>query len=146
MDNCTGGPVVDQYRQTSQPGVFACGNVLHVHDLADEASAEGELAGLSAARFLCAQFPLQRVAITPGDGVRSVVPQSLSVPLDGSVTLSGRLSCSVERPALALSTCGGRELARQPLVKATRGGSWRMRLPKEVPIEPLTVSLVSGRS
>lgn len=46
----TGGAVVDQRMETSLPGVFACGNALHIHDLVDFASAEGEVAGREAAR------------------------------------------------------------------------------------------------
>ncbi len=52
MDPVTGGALVDQDRQTSQPGIFACGNVLHVHDLVDFVSEEAAIAGESAAAFI----------------------------------------------------------------------------------------------
>lgn len=48
----TGGPVVDDNLETTVPGVFACGNVLHVHDLVDHVSQEAEMAGLCAVRYL----------------------------------------------------------------------------------------------
>ena len=48
----TKGAVVDDYLMTSLPGVFSCGNVLHVHDLVDHVSAEGTQAGANAARYL----------------------------------------------------------------------------------------------
>ena len=48
-DPATGGPKVDGSFQTSVPGVFSCGNSLHIHDLADWASAEGDAAGAAAA-------------------------------------------------------------------------------------------------
>ena len=48
IDAVTGGPRVDSRFSTDVPGVFACGNALHVHDLVDHASAEGECAGASA--------------------------------------------------------------------------------------------------
>lgn len=51
IDPRTRGAVVDQRLMTSQPGVFSCGNVLHVHDLADNATAEAELAGANAAAW-----------------------------------------------------------------------------------------------
>jgi CxxC motif-containing protein/NADPH-dependent 2,4-dienoyl-CoA reductase/sulfur reductase-like enzyme len=51
LDPRGGGPVVDAYCATDVPGVYACGNSLHIHDLADHASIEGELAGTHAARF-----------------------------------------------------------------------------------------------
>ena len=45
MDGKTGGPVVGENLECSIPGVFACGNVLHVHELVDHVSAEAEKAG-----------------------------------------------------------------------------------------------------
>ena len=52
MDGITKGAVVDQDRETSVDGIFACGNVLHVHDLVDFVSQEAETAGKSAANYL----------------------------------------------------------------------------------------------
>ena len=52
LSNITSGAKVDQNRQTNIPGIFACGNVLHVHDLVDFVSEEAEIAGVSAANFI----------------------------------------------------------------------------------------------
>ena len=52
IDPRTRGPVVDLYRQTTAPGIFACGNVVKVHELVDFVSEEGALAGKSAAHFV----------------------------------------------------------------------------------------------
>lgn len=51
LDPRTRGAVVDQGLQTSVPGIFACGNVLHVHDLADNVTTESERAGAAAAAY-----------------------------------------------------------------------------------------------
>lgn len=51
LDPCTRGAVVDQSLQTGVPGIFACGNVLHVHDLADNVTTESERAGAAAAAW-----------------------------------------------------------------------------------------------
>ena len=51
LDPCTRGAVVDQSLQTGVPGIFACGNVLHVHDLADNVTTESERAGEAAAAY-----------------------------------------------------------------------------------------------
>ena len=51
FDRVTGGPVVDEYRETTHPGVFACGNVLHVHDLVDFVTLESQTAGEGAAIY-----------------------------------------------------------------------------------------------
>jgi len=52
LDNITGGAVVDQSRETSVDGIFACGNALHVHDLVDYVSEEAEIAGKSAVEYI----------------------------------------------------------------------------------------------
>ena len=80
MDGITGGASVDQYRQTSLPGVFACGNVLHVHDLVDYVSEEAALAGTSAAAHLRGELTEGRTITLKTDGkVRYTVPQTVTV-------------------------------------------------------------------
>ena len=93
----TGGPVVDQYRETSQAGIFAAGNVVHVHDLVDFVSEEAEIAGKYAALTVRGEMPeAQRsVWVLPGDGVNTCVPQRLS--LSGEETMV-RLFMRAARP------------------------------------------------
>lgn len=83
MDPGTNGPKVNQYRQTSQKPVFACGNVVHVNDLVDNVTAESLTAGASAARFAMGKLPEahQTVKTVPGENVRYLCPQQ--VALDG---------------------------------------------------------------
>jgi pyruvate/2-oxoglutarate dehydrogenase complex dihydrolipoamide dehydrogenase (E3) component len=52
MDPVTGGALVDDICQTQVPGIFACGNVLQVHDLVDYVSEEAERAGIGAAELI----------------------------------------------------------------------------------------------
>jgi NADPH-dependent 2,4-dienoyl-CoA reductase/sulfur reductase-like enzyme len=79
-DRITSGAVVDQFRQTSQRGFFAAGNVLHVHDLVDLVSNEAEIAGRSAALFAAGTLPeaTHERPVIAGPGLRQVVPQRLS--------------------------------------------------------------------
>ena len=80
MDGITGGASVDQYRQTSLKGVFACGNVLHVHDLVDYVSEEAALAGTSAAAHLRGELTEGKTITLKTDGkVRYTVPQAVTV-------------------------------------------------------------------
>lgn len=80
MDGITGGATVDQYRQTSLKGVFACGNVLHVHDLVDYVSEEAALAGSSAAAHLRGELTEGKTITLKTDGkVRYTVPQAVTV-------------------------------------------------------------------
>lgn len=76
----TSGPVVDDTLQTSQDGIFACGNVLHVHDLVDYVSEEATLAGKNAALYvLNGKQEKQEIPLVAADGVRYTVPQTLDV-------------------------------------------------------------------
>lgn len=78
LDSVTGGPVVDDSYETSVSGIFSCGNVLHVHDIADYASLEAEVAGRSAA--LHSKGRLDKpydIPVEVSAGVRYVVPHRL---------------------------------------------------------------------
>jgi hypothetical protein len=76
IDPRTNGPVVWENRETSIPGVFACGNVLHVHDLVDYVSAESEQAGRAAAAYLSGvRAEGEEIRISNGEGVGYTVPQ-----------------------------------------------------------------------
>ena len=78
LDAVTGGPAVDETLATSLPGVFACGNVLHVHDLVDFVSQEAARAGENAARYLLEhRREGKTVRLTGQNGVRYTVPQYL---------------------------------------------------------------------
>ena len=76
IDPGTGGPVVDEFMHTSVEGIFACGNVLHVNDLVDNVSREGELAGRSAAQFALNKLPEREMGlqIKAGENVGQIVP------------------------------------------------------------------------
>jgi thioredoxin reductase len=72
----TGGPFVDNLWQTSVPGIFAGGNVVHVHDLADHATQSSEDAALGAVRYIYEKKLLanDKTSIIPGHNIRYVVP------------------------------------------------------------------------
>lgn len=76
MDPVTRGPRVDESYQTSLDGVFACGNVLHVHDLVDFVANEGSKAGISAARYVQNQLSSSDGFKTEAKtGIGYIVPQ-----------------------------------------------------------------------
>ena len=80
LDGVTGGPVVGDDLSTSLPGVFACGNVLHVHDLVDFVSEEAGRAGRSAAEYVLHRRSAGRaVALRGKNGVRYTVPQHIDL-------------------------------------------------------------------
>jgi pyruvate/2-oxoglutarate dehydrogenase complex dihydrolipoamide dehydrogenase (E3) component len=95
MNRVTSGPNVDDKLQTGVPGVFACGNVLHVHDLVDYVSSEAALAGENAAAFVLnanAVEKTHKVVIKAENGVRYTVPQTIDVEnMNDSVTVRFRV-------------------------------------------------------
>lgn len=79
LDKTTNGAVVDQNRQTSIEGVFACGNVLHVHDLVDFVSAEAEIAGKAASEYIVGkQGGNANIQLVTDGRIRYTVPQHIS--------------------------------------------------------------------
>lgn len=83
MEPVTSGPIVNESLETSVEGVFACGNVLHVHDLVDFVSEEAAAAGRNAAAYVKAGGTLgeksTEIPILAVDGVRYTVPKKIHV-------------------------------------------------------------------
>jgi len=81
----TGGPVVDSTLMTSLPGVFACGNVLHVHDLVDYVAEEARRAGAYAADWLEGRRPRRELRVKAGANLRYVAPGRLDPERDNKL-------------------------------------------------------------
>jgi len=89
----TGGAVVDERLMTSVAGIFSCGNVLHIHDVADWASFEGFAAGERAARYAAGERPAREtVRVSPGPKVKYALPQLVTAGTAG-VEWSFRVTC-----------------------------------------------------
>lgn len=93
MDPRTSGPVVGELRETSIPGVFACGNVVHVHDLVDFVSEESVLAGKGAAKYIAGALDDHvNFETKNGEGISYIVPQHVSLKnMDDSLTFYMRV-------------------------------------------------------
>ncbi|SDY52394.1 Thioredoxin reductase [Proteiniborus ethanoligenes] len=90
LDNITGGPIVNESMETTIEGIFACGNVVHVHDLVDYVSEEGRRAGKNAAKYIAKAFREtdKTISVKAGKGIRYIVPQVIRLNnLDNSLTL-----------------------------------------------------------
>lgn len=96
LDPSTRGAVVDQSLQTGVPGIFACGNVLHVHDLADNVTTESERAGAAAAAYAlgtgAGTVPDWELTVSPAGIAGYALPGRIT-----TVTLT-RLNFRVRRP------------------------------------------------
>jgi thioredoxin reductase len=99
MDPLTGGPIVSGTMETTVPGVFAAGNVVHVNDLADWVSQEARGAGEGAGALATgARRPDQDIRLLPGDNVAYVVPHTISS--DRPHTVSFRVRRPIHGPTL----------------------------------------------
>ena len=113
IDPRTSGAVVYENMETSLPGVFACGNVAHVHDLVDFVTAESQRAGRAAARYVLEGAGPEESAleVVSGDCVTYTVPQHIR---PGRVEQGCELFFRVNRvcgPSRIAVTSGGRQLA-----------------------------------
>jgi hypothetical protein len=95
IDRVTSGPVVNESMETSIEGIFACGNVVHVHDLVDYVTEESRLAGKCAAEYALnggRKEETDKVKMIAGKGIRYVVPQLIRKDsLKGEVRLFFRV-------------------------------------------------------
>ncbi len=121
LDRVTNGPVVDEYRETLHKGVFACGNVLQVHDLVDFVTEESKLAGAGAAKYIKGEKKDNGVVETKGqNGVRYIVPQRINRATDKDVKLYFRVGKVLENVMLTVA-CGDKVLLSKKKRKMTPG-------------------------
>ena len=132
MDPRTNGPVVYENMETSIPGIFASGNVVHVHDLADFVTAEGQRAGRAAAAFARGGRPAvgEALAVENGEGVSYVVPQRLRPQYAGQrAELFFRVRAVYGRSVIRV-TAGDELLAQFPRQHMAPGEMEKIVLPK----------------
>lgn len=83
IDPITNGAITDQDRMTSVEGIFACGNVLHVHDLVDFVSDEAEIAGIGAFEYINGEYKKEtEIPVTTDGKIRYCVPQIITKEKD----------------------------------------------------------------
>jgi NADPH-dependent 2,4-dienoyl-CoA reductase/sulfur reductase-like enzyme len=130
MEPRTNGANVDDRLMTSIPGVFSCGNVLHVHDLVDHVSEEAAQAGEFAVQYLQGRFspPESYVPLTPKDGVGYVLPQKVSGLKD--FTLSLRV-LEPHRDRAIWVRDGERKVARKKMVRLHPAEMIRVKIKTE---------------
>lgn len=113
ITGATGGAIVNDRLETDVPGIFACGNVLHVHDLVDNVSEESARAGKAAAEYALGKGGGGEglIAVSDGFGVRGTVPQKIRAGGDASegVRVMFRVT-QVFRDAAVTVSCSGETL------------------------------------
>lgn len=149
IDPRTSGAVVSEDRETSVSGIYACGNVLHVHDLVDYVSDEAETAGRAAAgRILHGARPARTIAVKPGAGVRYIVPQRIELHdgEDEKIRLFFRVTDVAKKVTFRISDEDGKALLVKKKPTAAPGEMESLDIPaaslKDVG-GPVTVSMTT---
>ena len=127
----TSGALVDENCQTSIEGIFACGNVLQVHDLVDYVSDEAERAGSGAANYvLSGNKTTEAVATRAGKGVRYVLPQTVHTDSGKDTALFLRVTEPFGKVRFTV-TSGDEILATAQRLKAAPGEMEKLIIPAE---------------
>lgn len=102
LDPITGGPIVNDMMETSIPGIFAGGNVVHVNDLVDNVTFESEVAGACAADYAMEKAPpaKRKISLKAAEGIRYVVPHTIGT--EKQVTLSMRVLEPAEKVSIRI--------------------------------------------
>ncbi len=128
----TSGAVVDERLMTSVPGVFSCGNVLHVHDLVDFVSEEARKAGANAWLYVQDQLPEdgRKVPVEMGFGVGGIVPQFVSAKVESPVNFMFRPR-NVYRNAKVVVEAGGQPILSKKTMILAPGEMVNLTIPAE---------------
>lgn len=131
LDEATGGPRVDNRLCTSVEGIFACGNALHIHDLVDYASAEGELAGRAAAAGALAvrRGPADAGADGAGAAAAGDAPADAGAPAGAGADVPAGSGVLAGASDAALASAG---LAGAPAVPVVAGADVRGVVPQAI--------------
>ena len=147
LDPVTRGPIVNENRETEVEGIFACGNVLHVHDLADFVTEEGEIVGRAVGKYLKRnrKSRSQSIKIVPGENIAYVVPQHIDflVPGRKKIKIFMRVKKPAEKVRINLSDDKGRVLGSYKKAIVTPGEMVSVYLPEillEDRLKNITVS------
>ena len=131
IDRRTNGALVHENMETSVPGIFACGNVAHVHDLVDYVTAESLRAGAAAAKFAAGEFKESpSVTVKNGNGVNYTVPQFVRPEnLDKSVEIFFRTN-KVRGKSVIRVTSGDTLIAQFKRERMAPGEMEKISIPK----------------
>jgi len=134
LDPVTGGPFVDEEMQTSEPGIFAAGNVVHVYDLVDWVTQAGLLCGRNAAQYAITErkHDGRRVRMKAGENVRYVIPHILDKEslAESAQLLQMRVTLPIEEPVWVEVMNGEERVTRKAELYVRPGEMVNIDLPQ----------------
>lgn len=142
IDSKTRGPVVDENNETSIEGIFACGNVLQVHDLVDYVSEEAERTGRSAAEYILGENNIKSQVITTvtGENVSYVLPQRITSSIGGKVDIYFRVKQPITEGEIIVY-CGETEILRKKKKYMAPGEMEILKIEKQLITDILEVKV-----
>ena len=148
MDRRTNGAIVYENMETMAPGIFACGNVVHVHDLVDFVSAESEKAGAAAARYALGEELSGRcIELKNGNAVNYTVPQHIRVEgVEKLCEVFFRVNNVYRDRIITVTDEAGNLLCRFPREHMAPGEMEKIALPRtllEKAVGSVTVSVIA---
>ena len=148
MDRRTNGAIVYENMETMAPGIFACGNVVHVHDLVDFVSAESEKAGAAAARYALGEEISGRcIELKNGSAVNYTVPQHIRVEgVEKLCEVFFRVNNVYRDRIITVTDEAGNLLCRFPREHMAPGEMEKIALPRpllEKAVGSVTVSVIA---
>ncbi len=149
IDPATKGPIVNEYMETSVAGVFACGNVVHIHDLVDYVSMEAEKAGKSVAEYLTKSMAkTQVVQVEPQGLISYCVPQYVhqNTSLD-TIDIMYRVKKVIKKATVLLEDERGEIIKKIPRLNMAPGEMEKIRITRKdlsVPINHITLRLIES--
>lgn len=141
LDPRTKGASVDQWRQTTVEGVFAAGNVLHVHDLVDFVSLEAEQMAAAVSEYLNASLPACSIPVTAGDGLVYVLPQRIDGRHETELCFRVRRPM---RPCKIQAVQDGKVIAEKKLIKAIPAEMERLKLAEGTEMSNSEIKVVAS--
>ena len=133
IDNITSGAVVNEMRETDHEGIFACGNVLQVHDLVDYVTLESQIAGEGAAKYILGKDTDEKAYIntTPENGVRYIVPQKVNIKSKEDIKLYFRVGAIYMNKKLTVEV-DGNVISSKKKVKLAPGEMENVVIPADI--------------
>ena len=133
LDRITNGAVVNEIRETDHEGIFACGNVLQVHDLVDYVTLESQIAGQGAADYILSKNAGEKVYINtvPENGVRYIVPQKVNIKSKDDVKLYFRVGAIYKNKKLTVEA-DGKVISSKKKVKLAPGEMENVLIPADI--------------